>query len=58
MVTSEKRLMMLFKLNMYEKMLRFRPVTSTNLKIGKLSFTLENSKFQGLFVNEFDTKSS
>ena len=40
MVTSQKRRMTLFDLNIGQKMLRFRKVTSANLKFGKLPLTL------------------
>ena len=58
MVTSQKRLMTLFKLNIGRKMLRFRKVALANLKIGKRFLSLANPNFQGLFGNKFDLKSS
>ena len=42
----------------WPKMLRFRKMTSGNLKIRKLPLALAISNFQELFLNKFDLKSS
>ena len=57
-VTSQKSFVTPFKFNFSLKLLRFRKVTSRNLKIGKLPGTLATSNFQELFVIKFNSKPS
>ena len=45
-----------FKLNVGQKMLRFRKVAFGNLQIEKLSAALATSNFQELFVNKFELR--
>ena len=47
--TSQKRLMASLKLNIGQKMLRFRKMISRNLKTGKLFHTLVASDFRSYF---------
>ena len=51
---SQKRPITSFKLNVCQKMLRFRKVTLAKLKIKELPLALATSNFQELFVNKFD----
>ena len=53
-----KNLITSFKLNVCQKMFRFRKVTLAKLKIEELPPALPTSNFQELFVNKFDQKSN
>ena len=57
-VTSQKRIMTSFKLNISQKMLRYRKVIWANLEIEKLPVTVATWILQELFVNKFDSKPS
>ena len=56
MLAMKSQAIQKFKLNNGQKMLRFRKVTTSNLKIGKLSVTFATSNFQELFVVKLDVK--
>ena len=58
LVSSQKRLMTSFKLNIGQKLLKFWKVISKNLKIGNFPATLATSNFQKLLVNKYDSKLS
>ena len=47
-----------FKLNVGQKMLRFRKVTLTKVKFGELFLTSTTLDFHGLFMNKFYSKLS